>query len=69
MSNSYTRHSFAIILDVPVALAANGEQTEDVLNGIVTRITELIEADSRLQAFLRREGVELGWEPGSWEIT
>jgi hypothetical protein len=67
MTDDYTRHSFALIFDVPAGLAANPERSADLLNAAVSRITELIEGDQRLQALLRAGGVEIGWEAGSWE--
>jgi hypothetical protein len=65
--DDYTRHTFPILFDVPASLAANHEVMCDILNAAVSRITELIEADARLQALLRQHGIEYGWEEGSWE--
>lgn len=67
MTNEYTRHTLALIFDVPAALAADDERMADVLNAAVSRITELIEGDQRLQALVRGHGVEVGWEAGTWE--
>lgn len=66
-SDGYIRHAFTLLFDVPADLAADRATTEDVLNVAVSRITELIEADSRLQELLRRHGIEYGWEAGTWE--
>lgn len=67
MSDDYTRHTFTLILDVPAALAGDSARMADVLNAAVSRITELIDDDQKLQALLRGHGIELGWEAGSWE--
>ncbi|MEN9939056.1 MAG: hypothetical protein RLZZ387_5635 [Chloroflexota bacterium] len=67
MSDDYTRHTLALLFDVPTALAGDPERMADVLNAAVSRITELIDDDPRLQALLRGHGVELGWEAGTWE--
>lgn len=69
INDDYIRHTFTILFDVPADLAANNAVLRDVLNAAVSRITELIEADDRLQALLRRHGIEYGWEEGSWETT
>ncbi len=69
INDDYTRHTFTILFDVPADLAANNTVLRDALNAAVSRITELIEADDRLQALLRRHGIEYGWEEGSWETT
>jgi hypothetical protein len=63
----YTRHTLTLLFDVPAALAADPARMEDVLNAAVSRITELIDADPRLRALLAADGVEVGWEAGSWE--
>ena len=65
--DEYIRHTFTVLFDVPADLAADQAVTKDVLNAAVSRITELIEADARLQALLRQHGIEYGWEAGSWE--
>ena len=65
--DEYIRLTFAILFDVPADLAADQAITKDVLNAAVSRITELIETDTRLQALLRQHGIEYGWEAGSWE--
>ncbi|MCS6839397.1 MAG: hypothetical protein RMJ54_05940 [Roseiflexaceae bacterium] len=65
--DGYTRHTFTILFDVPANLTADREVTRDVLNAAVSRVTELIESDERLQTLLRRYGIEYGWEEGSWE--
>ncbi|MGQ9547255.1 MAG: hypothetical protein ACUVSY_02920 [Roseiflexus sp.] len=65
--DTYIRQTFTILFDVPADLAAHPAITKDVLNAAVSRITELIEADTRLQALLRQYGIEYGWEAGSWE--
>ncbi|HWQ15063.1 MAG TPA: hypothetical protein VNL77_19860 [Roseiflexaceae bacterium] len=67
MDQEYTRHTFTLILDVPGALASDPGRMADVLNAAVSRITELIDDDPKLQALLRGHGIELGWEAGSWE--
>ncbi|MFO7168596.1 MAG: hypothetical protein DIU80_011295 [Chloroflexota bacterium] len=67
MSDDYTRHTFTLLFDAPAALAADPERMSDVLNAAISRITELIETDARLQALLRAHGLEVGWEAGSWE--
>ncbi len=68
-SDGYTRHTFTLLFDVPADLSANREVMCDVLNAAVSRITELLESDERLQNLLRRHGIEYGWEEGSWEAT
>ncbi|MDW8215429.1 MAG: hypothetical protein RMJ55_17900 [Roseiflexaceae bacterium] len=68
-SDGYTRHIFTILFDVPADLSANREVMCDVLNAAVSRITELVESDVRLQTLLRQYGIEYGWEEGSWETT
>lgn len=68
-NDDYTRHTFTILFDIPADLAANSEVMRDVLNAAASRITELIESDKRLQALLRRHGIEYGWEEGSWEAA
>lgn len=65
--DEYIRHTFRILFDVPVTLAANVEGMRDVLNAAASRITELIETDTRLQTLLRQYGIDYGWEEGSWE--
>jgi len=65
--DEYIRHTFTVLFDVPADLAADEAVTQDVLNAAVSRITELIEADTRLQALLQQHGIEYGWEAGSWE--
>lgn len=67
INDDYIRHTFTILFDVPADVAANHEMTRDVLNAAVSRITELIETDARLQALLQQHGIEYGWEEGSWE--
>ncbi len=67
INDDYIRHTFTVLFDVPADLAANNAVLRDVLNAAVSRITELIESDDRLQALLRRHGIEYGWEEGSWE--
>lgn len=69
VSDDYMRHTFTILFDVPADLSANREVMCDVLNAAVSRITELIDADERLQALLRQHGIEYGWEEGSWETA
>lgn len=68
-NDDYTRHIFTILFDVPADLATNGEVVRDVLNAAASRITELIESDTRLQALLQQYGIEYGWEEGSWEAA
>ncbi len=63
----YVRQRWALLFDLPAALASDPARANDTLNGIVDRITALIEADPALQRFMRQAGVELGWEAGSWE--
>ncbi|ABU58676.1 hypothetical protein [Roseiflexus castenholzii] len=67
INDDYIRHTFTILFDVPADAAANHEMTRDVLNAAVSRITELIETDARLQALLQQYGIEYGWEEESWE--
>jgi hypothetical protein len=69
INDDYTRHTFAILFDVPADLAANAGVMRDVLNAAVSRMTELIESDERLQTLLRQHGIEYGWDEGSWETT
>jgi hypothetical protein len=40
---------------------------QDALNGVLSRIVELIENDERLQAHLRRHHIDYGWERPTWE--
>lgn len=68
-NDDYTRHTFTILFDVPADLAVNSEVMRDVLNAAASRITELIESDTRLQALLHQYGIEYGWEEGSWETA
>jgi hypothetical protein len=63
----FVRHHLSIILDVPIKLARHPARSVDALNLISTVITETLEKDARLQALLRRYGVEWGWEQGTWE--
>jgi hypothetical protein len=67
MADDYTRHTLTLLFDVPATLTADRATMDDVLNAAVSRITELIENDPRLQALLNTNGVEWGWEAGSWE--
>lgn len=67
MNDDYIRHTFTLLFDVPAATAANQETMVDTLNAAISRITELIETDGRLQALLRANGIEYGWEAASWE--
>jgi hypothetical protein len=63
----FVRHHLPIILDVPAKLAGNPVRSVEVLNLICTKITEAIEHDERIQALLRRYGIEWGWDKGTWE--
>ena len=63
----FVRHHLPIILDVPIKLARHQTRSVDALNLISTVITETLEGNARLQALLRRYGVEWGWEQGTWE--
>ncbi len=63
----FVRHHLPIILDVPEKLAQHPIQSVEFLNLVASRITELIEQDVRLQAILKRTGIEWGWEKGTWE--
>jgi hypothetical protein len=66
---AFVRHHLPIILDVPERLAADPVRLADVLNLVCLRLTEGLERDERLQALLRRHGIEWGWEQGTWERT
>ena len=63
----FVRHYLAIILDAPAKLAQDPVRSVELLNLVASRITEVIEQDARLQAILKRTGIEWGWEKGTWE--
>jgi hypothetical protein len=67
MTSDYTRHTLTLLFDVPAALSADPERMADVLNLLTMRMTDLIDGDAALQRTLRANGVEFGWEKGSWE--
>ena len=62
----FVRHTLPLIFDVPAARAAK-PLTIDMLNGLTSRIIELIENDERLQALLRRSKIEWGLGTATWE--
>jgi hypothetical protein len=63
----FVRHHLPIILDVPTKLAARPVRSKEMLNLVTMLITEAIERDERVQAALKRTGIEWGWEKGTWE--
>jgi hypothetical protein len=62
----FVRHTIPLIFDVPVE-RANKPFTQDALNGLTSRIIELIEQDERIQTLLRRSRIEWGIGDGTWE--
>ncbi len=67
MDDGYTRHTLALIFDVPDELAAREVLMGEILNAAISRVTELLDADPRFAGLLRRHKIDFGWEAGSWE--
>jgi len=64
----YVRHTIPLIFDVPAArVSASSEQVADGLNIVTTLIMDTIAENKRIQATLRRYGIEWGWGQGTWE--
>ncbi|MBC8162181.1 MAG: hypothetical protein H7Z42_13300 [Roseiflexaceae bacterium] len=62
----YVRHSLPLIFDVQVS-RKDHPFTIEALNGITSRIVELVEQDQKLQSLMRRGKIEWGLGDGTWE--
>ncbi len=62
----YVRHSLPLIFDVHVSRKDHAF-TIEALNGLTSRIIELIEQDQKLQSLMRRGKIEWGLGDGTWE--